>query len=195
MKLGFGHIIPAAALVCVAMGYIVSLKNPFPSASAAAIKVFPAAVSCRVVAVIDGDTIKCAAPELNLEGDTYSCIEAGQKLPGCWNVRLARIDTGETTCYDPKYCTRPKWNCEAEHKSGLRAKFLTQMMLKASGNTVSLTGITDDYYAGRRDAEVWVDGGFNLSDVLMTLGLAVEWKKGQKTADRKRLFCPDPVNR
>ena len=57
--------------------------------------------------------------------------------------------------------------------------------------TVFLTNITDDYYAGRRDAEVWAVGGFNLSDVLLTLDLAVEWKKGQKTADRKKLFCPE----
>lgn len=184
-------LVAGAMTACAVVWSMVPLKNPVSTATAATVKVFPASVSCRVIAVIDGDTIKCAAPELDLPNDTYSCTENKQKLAGCWNVRFARIDTGETTYEDSKARTRPRWSCEAEHRSGLRAKFVTQMMIKASGGTVFLTNITDDYYAGRRDAEVWAVGGFNLSDVLLTLDLAVEWKKGQKTADRKKLFCPD----
>lgn len=184
-------LIVGALTACAAAWSAISLDGLVKTAAAATVKVFPASVECRVVAVIDGDTIKCEAPELDLPNDTYSCTENKKKVAGCWNVRFARIDTGETTCYDSKYCTRPRWTCDAEHQSGLRAKFLTQMMIKASGGTVFLTNITDDYYAGRRDAEVWAVGGFNLSDVLLTLGLAVEWRSGQKTADRKKLFCPE----
>lgn len=160
-------------------------------------KPYPDKAYCVVVDIIDGDTIKCQSPDLDATKDpreTPMCRDArGVVVNSCWSIRLLRIDTGETTCHDPKYCTRPRWTCEAEHDAGIAAKDRIRELIDAAGGVLELTKIKRDYYLGRRDAEV-TGNGVNFSDVLLRENLAAFYK-GTAEA-RKKKWCPglDPLN-
>lgn len=157
-------------------------------ALAASIKqTFPAEALCAVVSVIDGDTLKCYAPALDLDDQKPMCRTSdGTVIDSCWSVRLLRIDTGETTYHDPKAQTKPRWTCEAEHEAGIAAKERITELVRNAGGVVVLTKIQRDYYPARRDAEV-TGGGVNFSDVLLRENLAAPYKGSAK--DRKKKWC------
>lgn len=110
-------------------------------------------VYAEVIEVKDGDTIRVAA-DIWLDNRIYT------------NVRLRGIDTPEI-----------KSKCQAERDAAIRAKnFLTKSL---QGQTVTLRNISHDKYGGRVNADVEA-GGINISEKLITQGIAKRYENGKR---------------
>lgn len=120
---------------------------------------------CRVVRVVDGDTIEVI---FRWRGATYVAP-----------VRLARIDTAESQSRGGHVVT------PTEKEWSRRATTHMQELCKDGRGT--MTVLKSEKY-GRLLGEVWV-GDVNLSDAMLTSGLAVEYGGNEKAYDWNRHLC------
>jgi len=111
-------------------------------------------VQARVVRVIDGDTIRARVH-----------IWLGQYV--VTNVRLAGIDTAEKRAH-----------CDRERDLARQAEEFVQARL--SDENISLQAVNYDKYGKRVVARVITAGGEDLSDALLSAGLARRYDGGHK---------------
>lgn len=120
----------------------------------------PGPVDAVVLRVVDGDTIRVLARIwLNQTVETL--------------VRLKGIDTPEL-----------KGTCQQEKDLAIKAKDLVAGTL-AEGDTIQLLDVEPDKYGGRVVARVQTASGRDLSQTLISSGLAHAYDGGRKTP-----WCP-----
>ncbi len=110
-------------------------------------------VAARVLRVVDGDTIEVAAR-----------IWLGQKLTVL--VRLAGVDAPEM-----------RGRCTRERDLARAAR---DLVARRAGEAVQLTAIRRDKYGGRVVARVAASDGGDLSDALVSAGLAHHYRGRRK---------------
>jgi endonuclease YncB( thermonuclease family) len=110
-------------------------------------------VAARVLRVIDGDTIEVAAR-----------IWLGQRLT--IRVRLAGVDAPEM-----------RGRCDRERNLARAAR---ELVASRAGESVRLTAIRRDKYGGRVVARVAGSDGHDLSDALLSAGLAHRYEGRRK---------------
>jgi len=111
------------------------------------VNALPGPIPADVIRVVDGDTLRVRAR-----------IWLGQEVEVL--VRLAGIDAPETF--------RP--DCEAEREAGIAA---TNALAEQIEDTVWLTNVSEDKYAGRVVADARLPGSISLSEDMLARGHAV----------------------
>lgn len=124
----------------------VALAERYPIAYAD-VNALPGPIPADVIRVVDGDTLRVRAR-----------IWLGQEVEV--SVRLAGIDAPETF--------RP--DCEAEREAGIAA---TNALAGQIQETVWLTNVLEDKYAGRVVADARLPGSVSLSEDMLARGHAV----------------------
>lgn len=118
----------------------------------------------RVTKIVDGDTFIFDASRWSPSPDLV------------WKVRVAGIDTPEK---------EGRAECASEARRAALASALTKKLIEDSGMTVRWSNIEHDKYGGRLDADIILDDGRSLADVLISEGLARRYSGGRKSS-----WCP-----
>jgi len=120
-----------------------------------ALALAPGEYPAQVVRVIDGDTVAVV-------------VRVWPAVLIQTSIRLLGVDTPEL-----------KGKCESERAKAREASAFVKKLLPA-GAQITLRKVKPDKYAGRHDADIFIEGDRSLADALIDAGLARRYDGGRR---------------